>query len=303
MFIVNSILQLVIFYFPTVIFGPIGHFFINSGTLDLMTYSYKEGKIYVESYNFIVIPILLYSYFTLKNKSAKLAILIMVLVGGFTAFLSAFRTQFLSFLIVLFEFFLYFKKKMFELIILVILLLIIFYGFIITNNINDGTNVIDRIASENLMEGQSTLIVRLQLWEYAFKIGVAHPIFGVGLGNLYDTIDLSYKSRMLTRSQKDREHDINMAQDPHDVFFKLFSTSGLVGLIIFLYILCRFAKNDFYILQKKDSFFSMLIISFWTLVLISLFEPVSSVEYQVTFWTLRAIIENSGRRVVAVEAK
>jgi len=113
--------------------------------------------------------------------------------------------------------------------------------------------------------------------------------FGVGLGNYYDNFSSSVKNKNIIISKSMRFVKIGAEEYVHNVFGFIVAESGYLGLIIFIYMLYLFLKNDFFLFKKNNNK-KILIISFWTIFIYGLFNPIIPAAYQVLFWTIRGLL-------------
>lgn len=103
---------------------------------------------------------------------------------------------------------------------------------------------------KNLPETQlATISERITLIQAATDIAAKNPIFGVGSGNFIASLATL---NLFTLTQ------IRLLQPVHNVFFLILSENGLIGLLIFSYLL--FAVAKFAITPQKIALFITLLV-------------------------------------------
>lgn len=282
---INIALEFFIFFYPE-FFSQWGGVFLHKGYLDLIMSNINRSRIYIESYDEILIPILVY----FLAQKIKVASLIMLLPLVFFSFASNFRTRSLMLgfalgtsAITLLKS----KTKMFIFfMILTPMLFYIFYTFLARGV---GFTTIERLLLEDKQEDVLTVTGRIDRWRKAAEIGFSSPIFGVGLGNYYDNLSIK-EQKSFSILRENNEAFERAAQYPHNIFFHTFAETGLVGLLSFLLLLVYFVKKDASIVIKGDNLSKMFVISFWTLFIHSLFNPAFTTRYLILFWLLRISI-------------
>ena len=80
--------------------------------------------------------------------------------------------------------------------------------------------------------------------------------------------------------------------DPHNVFFSQLAQAGILGFISYLLLILYFMKHDVTNFSKSNTFVRFTMISFWSVFLYSLLNPVTDSQYQFYFWLLRGMIHN-----------
>ena len=89
-----------------------------------------------------------------------------------------------------------------------------------------------RVASSNN--------VRYQIWQTSIELGKLHPVFGVGLGNFQSAFgDLTQNRANFP------EYITPLALTPHNIFLMFWLSMGILGLIVFLWLLVEFFRKGF----------------------------------------------------------
>lgn len=292
---INIGLQTLVLLFPSITLSLIQQF-IHGNYIKIIELNLFRGRIFIESYDEILIPVIFYSIINGRNKKIFLSMLFILIV--IFIFLSGFRTKIfttiagavgMSFIYVRY------LKKYFILFFSITAVIYILYQMLFFMG---KPTVIDRFLDFESNIGQITS-GRIERWEKGIEIGLHSPFLGVGLGNYYDYLDRSMQRSASVLRYRKEEFEL-AALDPHNIFVKVFAETGFFGLISLLGLLIYFLKSDFLALRMKENYLSKsLVISFWMLVLFSFFNPSTSIVFQSMFWLLRAMIERSSSTTVA----
>lgn len=251
---------------------------------DLVLAKLNQGKVYLDTYDEIVIPFLL-TNLSLQNFTA-------VILNIFFSLISNIRSRILMMVgAVFFSLFLLApkidkKKIMFFLFIFLIIayfvnnLMIRKYGF----------SYLTRILLEEESSDIGPINFRKTQLENAFSLANGN-FLGTGLGNYFDNINALEKNKnfLITKSQKITYYG---AQEyVHNILGLILSELGFVGLLVFLLIILWFVKQDLLILMRNgNDEQKALIIAFWSLFLYGLFNPIIPASYQVLFWGIRGLL-------------
>lgn len=140
-------------------------------------------------------------------------------------------------------------------------------------------------------EDVNSLATRGLLIKEAVSIGKQFPFTGVGLGNYYDHLPSFMKNRRYQMVGQNKDFFDATLLYPHNLFAQVFVETGLLGLLSFLFILGVFVKTDFEILRNNRSLSKALVISFWALILYSMFNPRTYLTFYANFFVLRVLIK------------
>ncbi len=77
--------------------------------------------------------------------------------------------------------------------------------------------------------------VRWQIWQTSWELGSAHPILGLGLANYQNAFNQLTKNRVNFAA-----YITPLALSSHNVFFMFWLTTGLLGLVSFIWLLINF---------------------------------------------------------------
>jgi len=78
----------------------------------------------------------------------------------------------------------------------------------------------------------------------------------------------------------------------HNLLVTTLAETGILGFLAIILLLLNFLSKDLYnLFKEKSDLKNAVIISFWTLMLFSLFNPHMIIRFYVLFWLYRIIIE------------
>lgn len=95
--------------------------------------------------------------------------------------------------------------------------------------------------------------LRWQIWQASIELGSKNPILGVGLGNFQNAFNELTKNR-----GNFPEYIMPMALTPHNIFLMYWLSTGILGLVAFLWLLFNFFREG---LKKLDSKSAVVIIA------------------------------------------
>jgi len=294
---INIVIQIIIIFFPDLSIKTILPFF-HSGVSDIIIMNLERYRLYFEFYDEIMIPIFVYFVFdSKKNGLMRLFCLLLLFSIIIISFISNVRTRFFVTLFVLaaslFIYFLRYSirlanyKKIFF--VFLIVTVIFFSHQIVTKKL--GYSIIDRFLLESKNEDTMTLIFRFNMLSYSLDMGYSYPLFGVGLGNYFEHLPAKLKmpNLLLITNQETIRSSLLY---PHNIFAQTLAESGFLGLITILILIFYCFRKDWSILKNKNNIFKkMLIVSFWGLLIFSLFNPVTPLTFFANFFLIRLLIE------------
>lgn len=188
----------------------------------------------------LVVPIILLGWGALKNSTnLNNRLLISFLIslqlvalwytksyGGFLGLMS-------GILILLF----FITSKKVKKIAAIFFLLLIFVGILTLASQPKFQKII------NLTE-RNSLTTRLQIWEISLEVAKQHSFFGVGLGNFYTP----YRTQAFAMYQPPLEWEVVKA---HNLFLNLWLEVGILGLLVFVYLIIIFARCTYQLLKQN----------------------------------------------------
>lgn len=248
----------------------------------------QRQRYFIDIYDFCLIP--LFFYFIKINNRFVLKVIPSVLIFSLTifAFVSNFRSHILMLFASIFGLIFFGMQNRIK-----NLLLVLIFIFLITNLIPNQPgrkSTLDRILYPE-EEEYKTLETRYYLWDKSMELGLNYPINGIGLGNFYEYLPTSKK---LISTFEFYKNLIEITYiHPHNIFFETIAETGFLGLVSVIMLISHFAIKDLTKLKYSERFNTYAVISFWSLLSFSLFNPVNSLIYQNLLWTLRAIIERT----------
>lgn len=288
--IFNFFYQLLIFFLPD-LFKTLGGIFVYSGHLSLVFANMQRGRIFIETYDEILIPFIFIFFLKMKkNKRNILFIFLLFMMVILPSFLSDFRTRILMLVfsfsasIIIFQ-----RIKLFRLLIFSFLIVVVYLAYFILNS-TYGYSFVDRLNFQSQTQDVETIDFRIRNIFYSYELAIKNPLTGVGLGNYYANLPIQ-KINFSDPNNPSSELAI-ASQNPHNIFAQILSETGFLSIFFYVFMLCYFLISDLknIRLKKFNEYSKAFIISFWTLFVYSLFNPVVGLTYNMLFWMLRALI-------------
>jgi len=288
--VLNISYQTIIYFFPD-LFKSLLVPLIYPKYIQIFDVNLPRQKYFVDIFDVSLMPIIFFFLITHKKISSKAISILCLASVSFFVFVSNFRIHllmmFLSIGGIVYVAFDEFKKRVSLLITLIVILGT--FGLIFFN-LNTSTSV-GRLFSPTDFD-YSSIESRFTLWEYSIDMGLSHPLFGVGLGNFYDSI---LQKRTVSTSLLDPKNKLETAtlSHPHNLFFQTFSETGSFGLLGITLLICAFMYYDFKVLTNGRKLSKLLVMSFWSLFSFGLLAPPNTPQYLSLFWLLRILIEKT----------
>lgn len=282
---INCIYQLLIIINTNVFFDIFQHLIYNKH-FEVVVVNLARDRTYIETYDEIVVPLL---FVYLQKNFVYLGLSNIVL--AFLSFVSNWRIRVLMFIFSLIGSLLFlFKQKLsfFKLILLIISLF--FISFIVDRWLlnRSGFSFYDRILLTEEGDVQ-TITSRFDQIEIGIEMGKSN-ILGVGLGNYYDNLPHSNKINMNTNTLSERQSEI-ASEYIHNYLALLVAESGFISLVVFLILLLIFVVADFKIMFfQSNQYKKAFVISFWSLFLFAMLNPLVPGSSQVLFWGIRGLL-------------
>lgn len=251
------------------------------------------------------------------NKSLKLFATGVLIALFFLSWLSNFRTRFvmlafaaISSLIIygwsrknkaMFAFTL---KKITQLFFLITLVGTVLYSALILSNGVNFYNILDRLTLQNRYEDKGPLEVRLAQYKLSTQLLTISPLFGIGLGNFSDYLyylDFNHVVLNITPGIEESEKNfikLSTAR-PHNILFQLIGETGLIGTSTFLILVLYFCIIDYRLLKYKEKNHQVIpfIVSSWTVIVYSLFNPADTIFILGWFWFARGAIQSQSQYI------
>lgn len=277
--------------------------FLHHDASEIISFNINRNRNYLESYLFLLTPLILFKLSNNKNFLFKLFLSSLVVLILFLSLVSGFRIYLILFVLgfLISIFFLNYQKaeKKYIFLITFLILIIIFTYLVFFNK----SFIFKRFFIFTNEEAYTSLISRVDMWKNALQIGLSSPIFGIGLGNysLYQGAMVN-KVKFSTNYQFFKNATLQAFDDPHNIFLSIFSQTGIIGLISIILILLYFLKQDLacicrLMLRKKINLSNgdfllkiSLMTSFWLLFVYLLFHPFNTIRSFFYFSFLRLLI-------------
>lgn len=215
---------------------------------------------------YLILPLsLTMGLFLVKNKIFnKFFLLLALLAMGLTLLFTFTRGSYLAIAITIpIMSFLYFKsakneksKKFYIKIVLAFLLLTIIALALIyvPHPLNRGNTVLGKLKSrvtiKTLTSGSSTLR-RIATWKFTWMMIKDYPILGSGLGT-YAYHTLKYQADFFSIRNNREIYPHGFAAQSHNEYLQLWSELGIIGLLLFLWIILAYYRNVFINIGKID---------------------------------------------------
>ncbi len=211
--------------------------------------SYSRSAMYC----ILVIPLVLTVFSHAKNKYIKLALILSTFLTGILLVLTFTRGPWLVLFCILLILLFRKSRKMLISFLAALLLLVLFCGPVtervkFTFEFREG---IDRALSG-----------RLTLWHNSLQIIKKHPVLGVGYGpNIFRKMYLDPEYKFYVTDL----HGDFQQSDAHNLYLQIPIETGIVGLVVFMYLLAGYIKyvyksyihtEDYF---KKDILFTILL--------------------------------------------
>lgn len=286
----NFFYQILMFLSPE-FFKSFAENFVYHGHLELVNINLERARIFIETYDEITIPFLFMIMARQKTRRDRLLVLLLFLLIAIPSLLSNFRSRILMLVFAFFASFVFLAGK--KLAIKISLLASFFVvGFLTVSLLNTlfGFSFLDRFALRHEQEDVRPIESRIKSLGRSFEMGIASPVFGVGLGNYYDNLP-GQKSITLSLLDWRRKEAQIASTNPHNILAQTFSETGALSLAFYLIFIFYFAVKDFKIIKdERDNYRKAFVISFWTLFSYSMFNPTTTLTYNSLFWFLRSAI-------------
>lgn len=284
----------VLFYlYPTFILSFFSEIF-NETYLKFFLFQYNRGRYFGDSLNEAMIPLFLGVVSSKKYWSKNIILfLLLSLAITFTVIVSNWRTKAIIFL---FSFsstiFFLTKKKFVHLFLTVVFIFFFITGALRITTVFNGTggSVLDRFTEDGVDQyGSNSNSARLNYWQDAFSIGNSNLLTGVGLGNYFDALSQESKSNNLSASLGKQ---FILIDDPHNLFFSAYASTGFLGLISLVSLIFYFAASDIHYLRHAHNMnYTSFCLVFWSMFIYALFNPWLYYQYLGQFWIIRGIVE------------
>lgn len=301
-FLPSTIIQLIIFFSPTFFINYIAPF-LHPDSYNLAIFNIGRGRIYLENFTAVIIPVVFYYLMSSSEYYKKSLLFLLLILITFISIASNSRSVFVLTLFSIISSIYLYKNELKK--IMLSMLIFIFLIFLFTSQYTKlvlKEDIIDRFFVESdLQVSSGSMNERINLWREAWDVGLSSPLVGIGLGNfIYNRSDNIQKGTHAIVSSTEKAAILDMANEPHNIFFQTFSETGFLGVSAITLLFTYFIKRDYTLLfhlKKKNNNFiqKLLIISFWSIFLYSLLNPASGVRFFALSWLFCVLIEKESQ--------
>ena len=284
--IFSAFIQLIFIIFPDIL-TQLFNQLLYEKLQDLVVINLSRGRTYFETFDEIIIPVILYLLIRGKVRSKKFVLLPLFIIVAILAIVSGWRTRLVMLLFGSVVSVVFVKKRALYLFILILT----FMSLVFLSNFISIDSAISRF--EPTEDNTLSLESRINQLNSAFLI-VENRLLGVGLGNYYDYLPNYEKNNKYLITDELQQQQGSIAQENvHNIFGLMAVESGIPAIIIFVILLLFFVKNDYYLIRMKDYPKISFMIGFWIIFIYSFFNPLIPGVANYLFWFLRgySIIE------------
>ncbi len=227
---------------------------------------------YFAEYLIVPLPLAISLFFTTRNRTNKILLLIGILTMGGSLILTFTRGSYLAIGISsFFMLFLYLvtrgkgfikeHKKIF--IFILSLIILATFLFALPNPLNEPGTVISKIKSRisiSQLTKDTSLKRREAIWGFTTLMIKDHPILGSGLGT-FKYNSLSYQAKFFNLGENRHLYPYGIADKAHNEYLQLWAELGLIGLGIFIWIIIVYFRSGIkYLKRIKDRYKQGIII-------------------------------------------
>jgi O-antigen ligase len=208
-----------------------------------------------------------------------------------------YRYRFLTFILGFILMYIYLKQYRRKILTLCLgTLSIIFCIYLAFSFVTSRNTIIDRFLMKSQTEDVDSVDRRFVMFRQALDLFTQAPILGVGTGNYKDNVQIVYSmfgGRTYEPYYKILE---NVYAYPHNWFLTILAENGLVGFLVFMWMLFIFIEIDFKLWKKLKGnellTFSTLSSVSWIWVFANQFTMMHvSLPTVIIFWAFRGMIE------------
>ena len=288
----SLVMELSILFYPQYIL-PVLSYITHETYLQYFSYQYQRGRLFGDSLNEAFIPILFIVIIAIKNRALRFGSLVTLSSSLLiTTLVSGWRTKLVVLFISSICTLLFLAKKQVRLTLLILLfstmLVTISYSYL-SGQVKILTSV-ERLFNLDVPTARENRS-RISYLKEAIEVGASSPLFGVGLGNYFDSLSQKSKETKQVGLNGFGGRPLIIIDDPHNMFIGAFATTGIIGVISLILLMSSFAWKDVRNFFHLSSQMRAVIISFWSIVLFAFFNPWLYFQYLSLFWMIRGLIE------------
>jgi len=221
---------------------------------------------YFAEYLIVPLSLAISLFFTARNHTHKILLLVGILAMGGSIILTFTRGSYLAIGISsLFMFFLYLTsrgkgfikehKKIF--IFILALIILITFLFALPNPLNKPGTAISKIKSRisiSQLNKDSSLKRRKAIWGFTTLMIKDHPLLGSGLGT-FKYNSLSYQAKFFDQGENRRLYPYGIADKVHNEYLQLWAELGIISFGIFLWLIISYFNYGIKLLKRlKDEY-------------------------------------------------
>ena len=252
------------------LFGIYGILQYNGIDFSFWIGNYGRGKVfglfgnvgYFAEYLILPLPIAISLFLVSKNKTIKILLLIGILTMASTITLTFTRTSYLS-LVISFIFMLLlfvisrgkrlFKenKKIFIVILTAIVLIVSL--FVIPTSLNEKGTILSKIkerVSISQLGSEFSTGRRVAIWKYTIPMIKDYPLLGSGIGS-FKYNSLRYQAEFFDQGDNRALYPHGLAEKTHNEYLQLAAELGIIGLIIFIWLIFAYFYYGLKILKRE----------------------------------------------------
>ena len=276
------------------LFGIYGILQYNGIDFSFWIGNYGRGKVfglfgnagYFAEYLILPLPITISLFLVSKNKMIKGLLLVGILTMATTIALTFTRTPYLS-LVISFIFMLLlfvisqgerlFKenKKIFIVILTTIALIVSL--FVIPTSLNEKGTILSKIKERiSISQLGSEFFTgrRAAIWKYTIPMIKDYPLLGSGIGS-FKYNSLRYQAKFFDQGDNRALYPYGVADKTHNEYLQLWVELGIIGLIIFIWLIFAYFNYGLKILKReKDRYKQGVIIGLMGSVMAFLIDSI-----------------------------
>lgn len=276
------------------LFGIYGILQYNGIDFSFWIGNYGRGKVfglfgnagYFAEYLILPLPITISLFLVSKNKMIKGLLLVGILTMATTIALTFTRTPYLS-LVISFIFMLLlfvisqgerlFKenKKLFIIISLAIIIIIAL--IVVPNPLNKPGTIISKIkerTSVTQLTQSYSIKRRIATWKFTVLMIKDRPLLGSGIGS-FKYNSLRYQAKFFDQGDNRALYPYGIADKTHNEYLQLWVELGIIGLIIFIWLIFAYFNYGLKILKReKDRYKQGVIIGLMGSVMAFLIDSI-----------------------------
>ncbi len=222
---------------------------------NMLKINYRWHVPFAAKCNLILTVSFTVALFSQFNKKLKILLVIFSFLIYFAILLSSSRLYFIisTFLFFIIYIFYIYKTKSFKFINFISMLFVLAIIFLsVYNYLPTFKNKLNNTD----ISSDLSLVTRINMYKYSFEMFKKYPVFGIGPAQATIQPDF-YKLKT----------DGNVHTHLHSIYLHILACYGIIGLIIFLYIVCLILFKLYCKYKKNNSVFALAMIFAWTALL------------------------------------